>query len=53
MTTALLFDIILLIVLAAFTIHGASRGLLLSLCGLVAVLVAFIGAGLLAGALSP
>lgn len=53
MTTAILFDIILLIVLAAFTIHGASRGLLLSLCGLVAVLVAFIGAGLLAGALSP
>ena len=47
MTTALLFDIILLVVLAA------SRGLLLSLCGLVAVLVAFIGAGLLAGALSP
>lgn len=53
MTTAILFDIILLIVLAAFTIHGASRGLLLSLCGLVAVLVAFIGAGILAGALSP
>lgn len=53
LTTAILFDIILLIVLAVFTIHGASRGLLLSLCGLVAMLVAFIGAGFLAGALSP
>lgn len=53
LTTALVFDIILLIILLAFTIHGASRGLLLSLCGLVAMLVAFIGAGFLAGALSP
>ena len=53
LTTAILFDLVLLIVLAAFTIRGASRGLLLSLCGLVAVLVAFIGAGVLAGALSP
>lgn len=53
LTTAILFDIVLLIVLAAFTIRGASRGLLLSLCGLVAVLVAFIGAGFLAGTLSP
>ena len=53
LTTPLLIDIILLILLLAFTIRGASRGLLLSLCGLVAVLVAFLGAGFLSGALSP
>ena len=53
MLTAILIDLILLAVLAAFAIRGSSRGLLLSLCGLVAVLVAFWGASLAAGALSP
>ena len=51
--TALIIDIILLVVLLIFTVHGASRGLLLSLCGLVAVLVAFVGAGFAAEALAP
>ena len=51
--TALIIDIVLLVVLLIFTVHGASRGLLLSLCGLVAVLVAFIGAGFAAAALAP
>lgn len=51
--TALIIDIVLLVVLLIFTVHGASRGLLLSLCGLVAVLVAFIGAGFAAEALAP
>ena len=49
----LLLDLILLIVLLAFVLHGAARGLLLSLCGLVAVLVAFVGAGFAAEALAP
>lgn len=53
MTTALIFDLILLIILFVFAIRGASRGLLLSLCGLVAVLVAFVGAGLIADLLAP
>ena len=49
----LLLDLILLIVLLAFVLHGAACGLLLSLCGLVAVLVAFVGAGFAAEALAP
>ena len=40
-TTAILFDVVILLILAGFALHGASRGLLLSLCGLVAVLVAW------------
>lgn len=35
-TTAILFDVVILLILAGFALHGASRGLLLSLCGLVA-----------------
>ena len=46
-------DLILLAILAVFTIRGASRGLLLSLCGLLAVLVAFVGAGFVADLLAP
>ena len=43
-TPYFIFDIVILIVLAVFALLGAKRGLLLSLCGLLAVLVAFIGA---------
>lgn len=49
----LIFDLILLLVLIAFAVHGAARGLLLSLCGLAAVLVALLGAGFLADLLAP
>lgn len=52
-TTAILFDVVILLILAGFALHGASRGLLLSLCGLVAVLVAFIGGNFLADLLGP
>ena len=52
-TTAILFDVVILLILAGFALHGASRGLLLSLCGLVAVLVAFIGGNFLADLLAP
>lgn len=52
-TTALIFDIAILAILLIFTLRGASRGLLLSLCSLVAVIVAFIGASFAADALSP
>ena len=51
--SALILDLILLIVLIAFAARGASRGLLLSLCGLVAVLVAFVGAGFVADLMAP
>lgn len=49
----LVFDLIVLIILAAFTIRGAARGLVLSLCSLLAVVVAFAGAGIAARTLSP
>ena len=39
----LVFDLIILILLAAFAIRGAARGLVFSLCSLLAVAVAFGG----------
>lgn len=39
-----LFDILIIALLAFFAWRGASKGLVLSLCGLVAVFVAFFGA---------
>ncbi len=53
MTAYLIFDLIIVAVLIVFAALGARRGLILSLCGLVAVLVAFVGAGILARTLSP
>ena len=52
-TPYLIFDLVILLILAVFALLGAKRGLLLSLCGLLAVLVAFVGAGFLARTLSP
>lgn len=49
----LIFDLIILILLVVFAVRGAHRGLVLSLCGLVAVVVAFAGAGIAARTLSP
>jgi uncharacterized membrane protein required for colicin V production len=53
MSVYLIFDLVILIALLAFAFRGAKRGLVLSLCGLVAVLVAFVGAGFAARTLSP
>lgn len=53
MPTAIIFDLAILAILIAFTLHGAARGLLLSLFSLVAVLVAFIGAGFAADLTAP
>lgn len=39
-----LFDILIVVLLAFFAWRGASKGLVLSLCGLAAVVVAFLGA---------
>lgn len=49
----LVFDLIVLILLVAFALRGAARGLVLSLCSLLAVVVAFVGAGIAARTLSP
>ncbi|WP_294549501.1 CvpA family protein [uncultured Pseudoflavonifractor sp.] len=49
----LIFDIAILVILALFAWRGASRGFVLSLCGLLAVIVAFVGASFLAGLLAP
>lgn len=49
----LVFDIAILVILALFAWRGASRGFVLSLCGLLAVVVAFVGASFLASLLAP
>lgn len=46
-----IYDLIVVAVLALFTWLGWRRGLLLSLCGLAVVAVAFVGAGFLADTL--
>ncbi len=49
----LIFDLVIAAVLLICAIHGAWRGLVLSLCGLLAAVVAFAGAGFAAKTLSP
>ncbi len=49
----LLFDIAVLLILAFFLWRGASRGFILTFFGLVALLVAFVGANFLADTLAP
>ncbi|SCJ20674.1 Colicin V production protein [uncultured Flavonifractor sp.] len=49
----LVFDIAILAILVLFAWRGASRGFVLSLCGLLAVIVAFVGASFLANLLAP
>ena len=50
---AIIFEVITAVILIVFVALGAKRGLVLSLCGLLGVLVAFSGAGVLARTLSP
>lgn len=49
----LIFDIVILVLLAVFALRGAHRGLVLSLCSLLAVAVAFVGANFAADAGAP
>lgn len=49
----LLFDVAIVLILLFFLWRGASKGFVLSLCGLVAVIVALVGASFLAGVLAP
>lgn len=48
-----LFDIAVLLILAFFLWRGASRGFILAFFGLIALLVAFVGANFLADTLAP
>ena len=50
---AILLDVLLIAVLIFFTLRGAKKGFVLTLCSLVAVIVAFLGANLLADTLAP
>lgn len=49
----ILLDVLLVAVLLFFTLRGAKKGFVLTLCSLVAVVVAFLGANLLADAMAP
>ena len=49
----LIIDLVIILLLVIFAARGAHRGLVLSLCGLLAVIIAFIGAGMAARTLSP
>lgn len=48
-----MFDIVILIALAVFTVLGAKRGLIMTLCGLVVAVFALVGAPIAADTLSP
>ena len=52
MTTAVIIDAIVVVVLLAFAIWGARQGLVRALAGLVMVIVALVGAGMIAAAFS-
>lgn len=49
----IVIDLIILAVLLIFALRGMRRGLIVSLCSLIAVLVAFVGATLISNALTP
>ena len=52
MTTAVIIDAIVVVVLLAFAIRGARQGLVRALAGLVMVIVALVGAGMIAATFS-
>lgn len=52
MTTAVIIDAIVVVVLLAFAIWGARQGLVRALAGLVMVIVALVGAGMIAATFS-
>lgn len=53
MTTPVIIDIVVAAVLVCFLIYGGSRGLIRSLAGLVAVVIALVGAGMAAATFTP
>ena len=52
MTTAVIIDAIVVVLLLAFAIRGARQGLVRALAGLVMVIVALVGAGMIAATFS-
>ena len=52
MTTAVIIDAVVVVVLLAFVIRGARQGLVRALAGLVMVIVALVGAGMIAATFS-
>ena len=53
MTTPVIIDIVAAAVLLAFAAYGGRRGLFRALAGLLSVVVALVGAGMIASALAP
>lgn len=53
MNYIIVFDLVILAVLLIFALRGMRRGLIVSLCSLLAVLVALAGASLVSNALAP
>ena len=53
MSAAVIIDIVIVLVLAGFTVYGAKRGLVQSLTGLIIVVMALIGAAIVAGTFAP
>lgn len=49
----IIYEIVILVVLLAFAIWGLRRGLVMSLCSLLAVLVALVGAVIISNSLTP
>lgn len=53
MTSPVIMDLFAVAVLAGFIIYGVHRGLFRALAGLLSVIVALVGAGIIASALTP
>ena len=53
MNSPIVLDILLAVILLLFAILGAKKGFVLTLCGLVAVLVALVGANIISNAAAP
>ena len=53
MVTPILIDILIVAALVFFAWRGERRGFILTLCSLVAVLVAFVGATIITNAAAP
>ena len=53
MTTPVIIDIVVAAILGGFVVYGGSRGLVRSLAGLAAVVIALVGAGIAAATFAP
>ena len=52
MTTPVIIDAIVVVILVGFCLFGARRGLFQALAGLVTMVVALVGAGIIAASFS-